>query len=689
MATPYRVRRSLGGALLTLLAACGGDSPAGPDGGTSGATPAALSIPSPNVRTLEIATVGVRGTTLPASVLDGRFGGQVIKATRLDDTTLAFVVPQVAAGQHEVRFDIATKSFSTKVQVTVAPPVGDPAAYFDQVIGTLTTEAAAIEAHLAATPDATPATDTLGLGAVAQKLRWAADSARRTIDRMSAADRAAAATYLSVNAEALGLVAASATAGAPSLLTAPSALSNPCADKDTKACNAYLKVQWDGIKARIATCTIQAGKFAGIGTLAGGALGSLFGGIGAAPGAAIGALLGGVAGAAMCVNDINDAALSNMIVPAITHLKTAVAGPEFEVVPTTTYYTVNESRRVEVVAEVRSFIASDVTLPGTEGAIARTISESAGLWATLMQKTGLSVAGPRLPATPAVSVLRDMPASMLKIGTISLAGVTATTAGDDTTFRVTFANEKQGADHPITYAVRYEPEGRPVEEVSLDGVLQPARYVVAQIEVDSVPEELRVGFGSKRLHFVATDSSGRFLGATGVDSLLDGRTPQWTSDATGIATVDADGVVTPKGEGMVTITARLEGGSVSVTIPVYPDVVGTWTLKTLNGKQVPYSETDSLGVTNVGGGTIALSRDSTFTFGYSETWTANVDGKVWDEGGAGHGTYVLRGNSIVFTILEKSGEKVEELVGAGFSDGVLTVTYSGGEGSATGRLTKG
>ena len=76
------------------------------------------------------------------------------------------------------------------------------------------------------------------------------------------------------------------------------------------------------------------------------------------------------------------------------------------------------------------------------------------------------------------------------------------------------------------------------------------------------------------------------------------------------------------------------------------------------------------------------------TFGYAETYTNKFTNITYNEGASGSGTYVANGNGVIFTILEKSSEKVQEFVGAGIVDGVMTVTYSGPDGSGTGKLRR-
>ena len=677
MKLSFRARPYLGGLLLTLVAGCGGDNPAGPDDNDT--PPKALSIASPSVQTLQIISVGVRGVTLASQTVDGRFAGQAIKGARLDDTTLAVIVPPVAAGAHELRFDIAGQPFTANLQVTATAPATDADAYFDGVFVRLTAEADTIDQVLAAATASTAASDTAGLRAIAQQLRWAADSGRKIVTGMSAADRAMAAAYLRTNSDTTPVVSPSPLAGGPSFAI------GGCDGGTTAECNAELRLAWEQLQAKIASCTLSAVKWGAAGAIVGGVLGS---GAFSLPFAALGAVLGSAAGTAICVYDINDSAMETIITPAITNLDQAIPGASYEVAPAAVYYRVKSPKDVVVTAEVRSLIASDASLPGVEGIIARTVNTCTTLWTKLMQVSKVSLPGPKLPETPQNRIVREMPASLLKIGTISLAGATATTAGDDTSFRVTFVNDKQGADHSFSYAVRYEPAGRPAQERVLSGVLRPERYAVASLAVDSAPAEMRVGQGTVKLHWIARDSSGAFLGGTGVDSLLNGRKPEWTSDKPGVATVSADGVLTAVDTGTVAITARLEGGTATVAFTVYPNVTGSWSLKILNGNTVPYAEPDSTGTTDYLGGAISIAADSTFTFGYAETYTNKFTGIVYDEGSSGSGTYTLRGNSIVFTILQKSGESVEQIVGASFADGALTVTYSGPDGSAVGQLRR-
>jgi len=667
MNLPLRVRRSLGGLVCTLLVACGGDGPTGPGEDTGTTTPPTeLSISSTNVGSLEMVNVGVRGVTLPQTV-PGKLGSVAVTGVRLDDTTLTVILPPAAAGEHVLSFTIGGRQFTRKVQLTAAPTVADPAAYFDQVFASLTKQADSVDARLAEATPQTPASDTAGLAAIGAKLRWAADSGRKLVAAMPAAERATAAAYLQANLAAVT---------EPPLPAGPSFAVAPGCDGGTVAqCNAALRAAWEKLQQKIASCTMSAVKF-GVGV---GAVGAVLGaGVVSPLTMALGAVVGTTVAGAMCVYEINDDAMQNITVPVVVNLTQDITGAAPNEVPEAESYRVDSTSRVRVTGEVRSLVASDVNLGGIEGTIARSISQCASLWEVLMQKTGFSRPGPRLPATPARRVPMELTASMLKVGTISLDGATATTSGGDSLFRVTFHNDKQGADHPFSYVVRYEPAGRQAQERTLGGVLRPKVYRVATLKVDSAPPQLTVN-QTRQLYWQASDTAGRVM----PDSILAGRKPVWTSSATAVATVSEGGLITARDTGVVTISAELEGGKASFSFRVYPSVVGLWKVYLWNGKAVPFSEDDSTGTSTVFGGSIDIRADGTFSYANSESYRNKYTGIVYDEGSSGSGTYIANGAGIIFKILESSDDKIQEFVGANIIDGKLTLSYSGPEGGAT------
>lgn len=656
--------------LAGITVAC--DGPIGP--GTIDLTPAALSVPSTDAIPLQIVNVGVRGVTLSTTTLDGTFAGQAIKGARIDDTTIAVVVQQVAPGSHALRFDIGTMSFTGTLKVRAAVPVADPTAYFDGVLATLTTQAAQIDAVLAGTPSSALASDTAGLREIAGKLRWAADSGRKLVTAMSASERATAAAYLTANAT----IFTPASQPAPQL---GMLAGDPCAEFRTSECAAQVDAAWEALVAQIRGCTAAAIN----GVALGGSVGMVIGGgLFSVPTAAIGMVLGGTGAAAYCVYKIQTQAMETVVEPVITNLEEAAhlnRIPAFNAGAATSIYQVGAPKLVAVTGEFRSLQASDATRPGV-GAIIAKINEAGSLWAKLGQLTGLSVPAPAVPAVARFSTRRALPASQLALGKISLAGATASKGGNDTLV-VTFANEKQGQDHDVSYAVQYAPAGVAVQERMLSGTLRPARYSVMTVKVDSAPGQLVVG-QSGAIVWQAQDSAGKAL----TDPLLLGRKPQWTSDKPGVATVSDAGVITAVDTGTVVVTGRLEQGVAIISLRVYPSVIGNWVMFNFNGSPLPWIENDSTGQTKVTGGNINILSNGTFTFGYAETYTNKFTNITYDEGASGSGTYVANGNGVIFTILEKSSEKVQEFVGAGIVDGVMTVTYSGPDGSGTGKLKR-
>jgi hypothetical protein len=221
-----------------------------------------------------------------------------------------------------------------------------------------------------------------------------------------------------------------------------------------------------------------------------------------------------------------------------------------------------------------------------------------------------------VPAAPLVDVVREVPGAYLRVGTISPSVVAASATGD-VPWLVTFTNPRQGDDlKGFSFAVKLSITGAKDTERQVIGTLRPARYFVASLTV--VPaQDTVLQARTRTLSFTARDSSSDVL----TDSLLLGRRPVWSSGTGATATVgSSSGVVTGIRPGTVTISAELEGGRASASVIVLPDVTGTYTLKSLNGKSIPgETYSDSTYVINTTGGTLTLRADKTFSFGVGAT----------------------------------------------------------------------
>lgn len=221
-ACPHFCHRALqsGALVLAVLAsACG--SSTGTDAGVT------LATTEPALSTFGTATVIVRGAPVTAPTYGGSLGTMEVKAGRVSDSTLAFIVPAVAGGRHTLSFTIGGDDAHIEVEVVATPAVANPVAYGEVIDSTLLAALAAAEAAVARAAGGAVGMHEAGFAADLAVGRASIDSARAAFAALSPADRQEAANIIRAN---YGLPERSATTGNPP--AAFTRIPSYCTDKD-------------------------------------------------------------------------------------------------------------------------------------------------------------------------------------------------------------------------------------------------------------------------------------------------------------------------------------------------------------------------------------------------------------------------------------------------------------------------
>ena len=715
---PARDRRSrlplgrlLSAAALIILSACGGDGPTSPVDPPIDPpvdpTPAALVAGVDTVRPSELVTlrpVGITGRSVPDSII-GRLGSAEFRAIRIDDSTLVGLVPQVAAGSHVARFVIGTKAHLDTLTVLAPVVIADPTATAEAIFTLALAKYDAIEANLDAF--AASGADTVALRQFITSGRAALQGARADFLALSTAERAAAVPFIVSQATALGLD----PNAQPSLRMADAidlcTLITPFPEcgRISATQNAILAGAREVVKCSAKTLG-SAGVGGVLGGAAGAALGAFLGGAGSVPGLIAGikngAAIGAGVGLAWCSSDvwdklvgIYDAAITPVVVSAMADIDPDFGdlrtGASLRMAalnaPDSTAFTVGQPRQVNVFVEFRSLSLADASGPPVVAALVTSFNTMAAQWNALRTKFPLfSLPEMKLPAGPRTTVRKQVPASYLNVGPVSLAGATSVEGGSGLAWTVQFNNAAQGDDHNITYAVDFEYPGFPSQRRSLTNVLKPVRYGVATLGLTSALDTVFVN-GQTTLIWTASDSSGDVL----TEEELEGRKPTWTTLTADLASVaSASGVVTGVAPGAASIRGVLEEGKVDAPVDVWYNFVGSYTLLTLDGVELPgITYEDSTYIINTSGGGLGIAADGTFGFSHGAVGTNIPGGETFDEGGSGHGTYTVGnfGRALLFTTIEQQGTPVS--IGTGFiENGVMMGSASTPEGSAALTLRK-
>ena len=114
---------------LAVLTACGSDA-TGPGGGIEGDGPITLVAPASVVAPHQVTTITVRGGRLTGDGYAGSLGALELLAGRVDDSTVALVVPGATpAGEQSLRLQIGGAEATATLRVGAAVTVVDAATY--------------------------------------------------------------------------------------------------------------------------------------------------------------------------------------------------------------------------------------------------------------------------------------------------------------------------------------------------------------------------------------------------------------------------------------------------------------------------------------------------------------------------------------------------------------------------------
>jgi len=723
---------------LTLLMACGGNDgltePGGPD--PVSPTPGTLVIGADSARPSEFITLRPTGLgrAVPDSVI-GKVGNVEFRAVRVDDSTLVGIVPTGATGAQTVTFDLAGRQYSGQMYLKAPLEIPDPTAaataLFDRVLARYDSVEARLNAGI------TNGADSVSVRRFIDAGRATIEEARASFLALTLEERRAAIPYIVAEAAAVGLdisgAAPAASISSPfdagsgpqfqmvsapgenALLLSPTsaamATSSVCSLVTTFQNCAKLGATRATIRAgavELVRCSVKSLSSSAVGGVLGGVLGAFLGaGPGSVPatitGIKIGAAVGAGVGVAWCMSDVWDQVTSvydNAVNPVVASVDevfasnsrvSAARGSLTPIAPTkatavtASTFTSGVAKQIDVYVDFKSVSAQDATGAPALASLVADFNGLATTWQTLRTKFSfLNIPALTLPAAPRVSVRKRVPASYLSVPAVSLAGTTASTSGNDSTWKVTFTNPKQGEDHDLSYTVRFSFPEFPDQDRVRTGTLLPSRYGVASLTVTA--DTVIVG-KSVTLVWTAKDSTGDLL----TDSLLAGRRPAWETGQAGTATVNASsGSVTGVAGGTAGITASLEAGKATASVLVIPDITGTYTLMQENGVTVPgITYQDSIYSITTSGGSVTLREDGTFSYSRSATGTNLATHKTYSEGGAGSGTYTVNatGTSLTFQVTAVEGTPLT-FGGGSVAGNVLSLAVQTPEGAGSAVLQK-
>lgn len=158
--------------------------------------------------------------------------------------------------------------------------------------------------------------------------------------------------------------------------------------------------------------------------------------------------------------------------------------------------------------------------------------------------------------------------------------------------------------------------------------------------------------------------------------LMVGRTPEWFSGSTSIATITrATGQLKTMDNGAVIATAR--AGVAQDTATVLSAITGAYTLIEVNGVKIP-GETykDDLYIINTLSGTLSLGANGGFSYSVTAQGANTRNTEKFDEGSAGAGTYKVTGGSLSLVLTQKTGQ-IDNIYGANVGKGQLTSSADG------------
>lgn len=567
--------------LVTILVGCDSTKPEAPQ---------PLVIPQSTASAHEMIEVGVRGVVVPSQVSTGTFGGQAVSAARVNDTTLALVVPNLAAGQHELLLTVASKRFTGTFTVTAAPQIADAPAVIASVVDVAEVRLDSLVTALATPGQLPEGLDAADVQSDVDDLRKLADTASKLITKMTAAEKSQLAGILAANGidlSAGGSLATVAFAGEKCVTSAGQ--------------TRYTYEECEGDLATFAQANaLKVTKLAVLLGVGGAALG--FGVATANP-----VLF--AAGAVMVLYlkpDIillGSHVLRRLTLPVIDQIGQPlfVAGAAVSAT-----CTVGTPCAFSAVGTYRTPTQADVAAHPALSATLTPLNAIAETWNEIADKIDLSVKAPTFLTSGGQTVQADIPAEFLRVGATAPAPLSATAGVSGSTWNVTFAMTGIGDEHEVTLEIKHSMVSTAKSTRTV--LLKPAVYAVKTVELPSDSVVLQKG-GTTTLSAVVRDSGQR---------VLSGRTLAWTTSNAAAATVSSAGLVTAVDTGSAWIKVTASGtiqdvARDSLRVRVSKDTMdlsGVWNAVSENGQPLPHDNLKSI--------TLTLSSDGTGTMQFVE-----------------------------------------------------------------------
>lgn len=543
-----RVRAGLAFLTLPLLllgiASCSkSDSPTGPGDGTTPTPGTSLVLDDASTTPFQLVIATVRGSSVPDVDLRARVGTDSVSPARLDDSTVAFYVPDIAAGAHQVVLEFGTKRIVGTLTVTALPAIADPVAYTDSVL-------ASYDFLLAATLS----TDSGTVSTFDSVLT----AARAQLAAATPAERAEVARFLSVNLQEPAPVPAFLDPGAATAIGLEGSgctCSNWAASTETyEACALDLPAALNKSYNRVLVAGVVAAASAELLKKPRG-WSPVVGGVGVAAAAAI--LLSTVDGA-FCrwAHPIykNIASLNPWSDDALR------AGSRALVVTGGGVFIADSARRYDVRALYASPTASSENSLATSAAVwLESIGEE---WNALAAKLAFMPPFPGVPTTERFSTVRLVPPEYLALGARTPETVSGGAAAQDSTWLLTFGMPGIGNDHDFSFPVEYTGPGVSDQFGTVNAVIKPTYYPVKTItiapDVDLIDLQPQTGVA---------------LTVTMIDSLdrpVVDREVTWTSSQDTVVSVSQSGSAFGIREGLSVITASVDGVFDQVVVKVEP-----------------------------------------------------------------------------------------------------------------------
>lgn len=571
------VRRASLAALLAIVsvaASCGGgESPTG--------APPSLTLDIAGARPGEVISARVRGAVLPTVPVAGQLDTFAVRAARVDDSTLALVVPDVAPGARQLRLTIGRAELAATLQVTASQLPADPVVFADTVLDRAETELAASAAAL--TSDATLAAgvDTAAFRRSRSALVAEMAAIREQLAALTPVERAEAAMLVAANLPALrdamqgSVPSASRVASAGATGAAAPALQD---HDDACTAGANCAAALTGFLRNFKRSAVKLGI-----VLLGLDIASTVGG----PGVKVGARIMNALAVGSFLGSQTTGIMEWFVKPMIARIaedfeSENVGGVEHglgsaslgsaSLVTLTSPFTSDRPAAVPVMATYRSITSGDLG-QSAFAALATAYEEMRATWNALAEWVPLfDLAAPAIPASPPRTVRRGIPPTQLALGAIATPNVTATASASGELWLVTFSNPLQGTDRPVNFGVRFLPPGLPEQAAAYRITLRPAQYVVASVELtpshDSIPHN-----STLQMAAVARDS---------LDKLVTDQPVTWASSRTSVASVNGTGLVSGHTIDTVTVSATVGGKRGARRMRVVGDPLAGYTLEIMD-----------------------------------------------------------------------------------------------------------